>query len=221
MLRKPATPKRLGEWRITLVRKNGQYLGRVEAADAESAIKQAVEEFQVDPAHWSRLIAQPIDLIGAVRSVFGEQRTSSGHQRRTAPNVWSGRALQEGFVDLADAVLHQCIRSFIGARRGSRPIMDISARASSLADRLRKSRPGHQGWACAGKTDPPSPLILSQTSAGWYVIDRCSLMSFLCSHLATVPSSRPARPGAPRARDRQGWPSRRPCILLLRFQATP
>jgi hypothetical protein len=25
------------------------------------------------------------------------------------PNVWSGRALQEGFVNLADAVLHQCI----------------------------------------------------------------------------------------------------------------
>jgi hypothetical protein len=32
------------------------------------------------------------------------------------PNVWSGRALQEVFVDLASAVLHQCIRSLIGAR---------------------------------------------------------------------------------------------------------
>jgi transposase len=44
-------------------------------------------------------------------------------------NVWSGRALQEVFVDLANAVLHQCIRSLIGA----------------LA-------PDHH----AGKTDPPS-----------------------------------------------------------------
>jgi hypothetical protein len=26
------------------------------------------------------------------------------------PSVWSGRAVQEDFVDLADAVLHQCIR---------------------------------------------------------------------------------------------------------------
>src|SRR5215510_4122227 len=43
------------------------------------------------------------------------------------PHVWSGRALQEIFVDLADAVLHQCIRSLIGARRGSRPSW-ISAR---------------------------------------------------------------------------------------------
>jgi hypothetical protein len=43
------------------------------------------------------------------------------------PNVWSGRALQEGFVGLADAVLHQCIRSLIGARSGSGPSW-ISAR---------------------------------------------------------------------------------------------
>jgi hypothetical protein len=45
------------------------------------------------------------------------------------PNVWSGRALQEVF-----AVLHQCIRSLIGAGL-LRTIMDISARAISLADR--------------------------------------------------------------------------------------
>src|SRR5205807_6570106 len=41
--------------------------------------------------------------------------------------VWSGRALQEDFVDLADAVLHQCIRSLIGARSRSGPSW-ISAR---------------------------------------------------------------------------------------------
>ena len=31
------------------------------------------------------------------------------------PDVWSGRALQEVFVDPADTVLHQCIRLLIGA----------------------------------------------------------------------------------------------------------
>src|SRR5277367_1480092 len=31
------------------------------------------------------------------------------------PDVWSGRALQEDFVELAAAVLHQCIRLLIGA----------------------------------------------------------------------------------------------------------
>jgi pimeloyl-ACP methyl ester carboxylesterase len=45
------------------------------------------------------------------------------------PNVWSGRGVQEVFVDLANAVLHQCIRSLTGAHRGSRLIMDISAHA--------------------------------------------------------------------------------------------
>ena len=52
--------------------------------------------------------------------------------------VWSGRALQEVFVDLALAVLHQCIRSLIGAVL-LRTIMDISARAFSLADRPQRA----------------------------------------------------------------------------------
>jgi hypothetical protein len=34
---------------------------------------------------------------------------------RFDPDVWSGRAMQEVFVDLSDAVLHQCIRLLIGA----------------------------------------------------------------------------------------------------------
>jgi hypothetical protein len=42
--------------------------------------------------------------------------------------------------------------------------MDISARAISLTD-----RPQWTIWvARAGKTDPPSRLILSQTSAGFF-----------------------------------------------------
>src|SRR4029077_12631582 len=44
--------------------------------------------------------------------------------------------------------------------------MDISARAFSLADRPRLGPFGSPVFACAGKTEPPSRLILSQTLAG-------------------------------------------------------
>src|SRR5260370_34346939 len=54
------------------------------------------------------------------------------------PDVWSGRALQEVFVEVAVAVLHQCIRSLIGAGL-LRTIMDISARAISLTDRPQRA----------------------------------------------------------------------------------
>lgn len=61
-MKNPSAPKKPNrEWRITLIRKKGQYLARVEAPDAESAIKRAVEEFQVDEAHRARLIAEPIE----------------------------------------------------------------------------------------------------------------------------------------------------------------
>src|ERR1019366_800228 len=43
-----------------------------------------------------------------------------------------------GFVKLASAVLHQCIRSLIGAVL-LRTIMDISARAFLLADRPQRA----------------------------------------------------------------------------------
>ena len=48
----------MGEWRITLIRAKGHYLGRVEAPDAEAAIERAITEFNIDEAHRSRLIAQ-------------------------------------------------------------------------------------------------------------------------------------------------------------------
>jgi hypothetical protein len=70
------------------------------------------------------------------------------------PNVWSGRALQEVFVDLADVVLHQCIRSLIGAcapdHHGYQRACDlISGEASNGLF-------GSPVFARAGKTDPPS-----------------------------------------------------------------
>ena len=45
-------------------------------------------------------------------------------------------------------------------------IMDISARAISLSGQASTGPVGSPVFACAGKTEPPSRFILSQTSAG-------------------------------------------------------
>ena len=140
------------------------------------------------------------------------------------PHVWSGRALQEDFVELAGAVLHQCIRSQIGVVL-LQTIMDISARAFSLADRPRSGHWGSPVFACAGKTDPPSRLILSQTSAG--NVDRVTsslaphIAQFLCS--SQGPFLRPGPQNVDRAARRggQGRPSRLACGRLRRCQAAP
>jgi hypothetical protein len=51
-----------------------------------------------------------------------------GDKTACDPNVWSGRAVQEVFVDPVDTVLHQCIRPLLGAVL-LWAIMDISAHA--------------------------------------------------------------------------------------------
>ena len=101
----------------------------------------------------------------------GSSRGISCCQRRSCttveddPNVWSGRALQENFVDLQAAVLHQCIRPLIGACCA--PGHHGYQRACVLISGQASIGPfGSPGFACAGKTEPPSRLILSQTSAG-------------------------------------------------------
>ena len=92
------------------------------------------------------------------------------------------------------AVLHQCIRPLIGARRA--PGHHGYQRACDLITGQTSNGPfGSPVFARAGKTDPPSRLILSQTSAGnrcWvYVIDNSSFAQFLCSYLRpAVPSFR-------------------------------
>ena len=47
-VRKPQ-PSRLPRWDIYAVRKKGTYMGSVEAADAEAAVKEAAKEFGADP----------------------------------------------------------------------------------------------------------------------------------------------------------------------------
>jgi hypothetical protein len=67
----------------------------------------------------------------------------------------SGRALQEGFVNLSDAVLHQCIRPLIGACGA--PGHHGYQRACDLITGQASNGPfGSPVFACAGKTDPPS-----------------------------------------------------------------
>src|SRR5262245_17661375 len=60
-----------------------------------------------------------------------------------------------GFVDLADAVLHQCIRPLLGARCA--PGHHGYQRACELVTGQASIGPlGSPVFACAGKTDPPS-----------------------------------------------------------------
>jgi hypothetical protein len=72
-----------------------------------------------------------------------------------------------GFVDLASAVLHQCIRSLIGAVL-LRTIMDISARATSLTDRPRLDHLGHQFSHAPGRPNPISSHPLADL--GWKLL---------------------------------------------------
>jgi hypothetical protein len=54
--------KSLRSWRIVVIRKKGERIGTVEAPDAETAIKVAIEQFGItDPQHQRRLVAQPIE----------------------------------------------------------------------------------------------------------------------------------------------------------------
>jgi hypothetical protein len=66
------------------------------------------------------------------------------------PNVWSGRALQEAFVDPADAVLHQCIRPVIGA---CAPGHHGYQRACDLINGQAYGPCGSPVFAGAGKTE--------------------------------------------------------------------
>ena len=81
------------------------------------------------------------------------------------------------------AVLHQCIRPLIGARCVLRAIMDISARAISLADR---PRPGHLGHQCSHAPGRPILHLVSSSRrprrVNW-ATSSCApyLAQFLCS----------------------------------------
>ena len=59
--RSPAKPKPVAAvWQISRVAKKAIYLGQVEAADAEMAIKRAIEKYDIKPEHQARLAARRI-----------------------------------------------------------------------------------------------------------------------------------------------------------------
>ena len=60
MPRSPAKQRSVAEWQISRVAKKAIYLGKVEAADAETAIKAAIEKFDIEPEHQPRLAARRI-----------------------------------------------------------------------------------------------------------------------------------------------------------------
>jgi hypothetical protein len=62
-----------------------------------------------------RLTSLQQQFIAPRRGTPGPLRLTSMRYGRYWRNVWSGRASQEGFVDLAVRVLHQCIRPLIEA----------------------------------------------------------------------------------------------------------
>ena len=67
------------------------------------------------------------------------ERTWRGHRYLVEidPNVWSGRALQENVVELAVGGLASMYPALL--ERGLLAIMDISARAISLAERPQRA----------------------------------------------------------------------------------
>jgi hypothetical protein len=55
------TAKKKPKWRITLLRKRGERIGTVEAANADEAIKIAIEKFEIaDRERQRRLVAERI-----------------------------------------------------------------------------------------------------------------------------------------------------------------
>ena len=54
--KKKATAAKLRSWRVTILRNRAEYLGTVEAADAEGAEAVAAETFKLD-GEWRKRIA--------------------------------------------------------------------------------------------------------------------------------------------------------------------
>jgi len=63
------------------------------------------------------------------------------------------RAVQEVFVDLADAVLHECIRLLIGV--GAPSHHGFQRTCDPISGQASRGPFGSPVFACAGKTDPP------------------------------------------------------------------
>jgi hypothetical protein len=157
-------------------------------------------------------------LIGVNRKWFAD-RQNDANDPMYGPAVRCKRL----WSTLVDAVLRQCIRSLIGAcapdHHGNQRACDLISGQASM---------GHLGHQCSHAPGRPilhRRLILSQSSAGKstnYVIDSLLVLrrSFVRAWRPFLrPDLRLQRCAA--RRDRQGWPSRLPCLSRQRCQATP
>jgi len=122
------------------------------------------------------------------RALKGRYWTKSGQRQAPAlngsvafdPYVWSGRASQVDFAELAVSGLASMYPAFdwsvAPGHHGYQRACDLIKRQTSIGP------VGSPVFACAGKTEPPFRLILSQTSAGkvyrsGYVIAGSSLFT--------------------------------------------
>ena len=113
------------------------------------------------------------------------------------PNVWSRRALQENFADLAVSGLASMYPTF---DRSVAPGHHGYQRACDLISGKASRRPnGSPVLARAGKTEPPSRLVLSQTSAG-------NSQSFTQTKRLTPWPASPRSFGHEPERSKQSWP---------------
>ena len=60
MAARTAKPKAPAVWQISRVAKKAIYLGQVEAAEAEAAIRTAIKKFDIEHEHQARLAARRI-----------------------------------------------------------------------------------------------------------------------------------------------------------------
>ena len=139
------------------------------------------------------------------------------------PNVWSGRALQEDFVELAAAVLHQCIRPLIGACGA--PGHHGYQRACVLVN--GQASTGHLGHQYSHALGKPNLHLVSSSRKPRLAVDWVTsslaphIAQFLCS--SQGPFLRPGPQNVDRVARRggQGRPSRLTCGWLRRLQAAP
>ena len=112
------------------------------------------------PSHWALQLPHHRRCQSS-RRLWGEADSicSLRDFRLLTPNVWSGRASQEVFVDLVASGLASMYPPFIGARR-LLAIMDISALAILLADRPRV---GHLGHQCSHAPGRPNLHLVSSS----------------------------------------------------------
>src|SRR5262249_5457917 len=127
-------------------------------------------------------------------AMYSEDTCDANFQKKHVcdPNVWSGRASQEVFIDLSACGLASMYPASDWSVVLLRAIMDISAPAVSLADRPRTGQRGHQGSQAPGR--PVLHLVSSsrrpRQGNGDYVIVLSRSVQFLCSCREAVPSSR-------------------------------